>query len=80
MTTRDLTPLRRKLAARYEAQGMNHPEVAAFAVSVRGRTGHDIVAFANFFGLDLAVVEAAETGKLPFEALPPAYQDHDNSI
>jgi len=78
MSQRDLTFLQRRLVDRYHAQGMSYPEVAAFAVAVRGRTSFDQNTFAQRHRLEPGVVEAAESGQLPFERLPHPYQNHMN--
>ncbi|HEX7096596.1 MAG TPA: hypothetical protein VF183_11980, partial [Acidimicrobiales bacterium] len=56
--------------------GARHPVAAAVAIACRGNTGLEREAFAASIGVDVAMVDACETGAVPFEELPDAITEH----
>lgn len=68
----DLTGFRDRLGERLAARGYRHPHVAAAALAARGSRGVDRRSFADQLGLPVHAVEAAESGELGHDDLPPA--------
>jgi hypothetical protein len=68
----DLTRLCEKVAHELATRGVAQPVAAAVAIACRGRSGLEPAAFAASIGVDVAVVDACEAGRVAFGDLPAA--------
>ena len=68
----DYTMLCERFAERLRRQGVRHPLAAAVALAARGQRGVDRHQWAVLLSLPPDAVDAAESGQVPFDQLPPA--------
>ncbi|MCX7620497.1 MAG: hypothetical protein N2037_06590 [Acidimicrobiales bacterium] len=70
----DLPGLCERLAQRLRKVGVEHPDVAAVALVVRGIRGETVEEFAATLGIDAPVVEAVEAGEHDMARAMEAYR------
>lgn len=64
--------LRHRVATELEVSGAPHADVAAAILEVRGRSGLEVLAFADRAGVDVELLRRAEAGETPRDQLPGA--------